>query len=45
MDNDATTAEVNLRTHVGDEEAEKWLTKRWGIVNVWRPVGEPVKQW
>lgn len=45
MDNDAITAEVNLRTHLGDEEAERWLGKRWGIINVWRPVGDPVKQW
>lgn len=45
MDNDAQTAEVNLRNHVGDKEAEYWLTKRWGIINVWRPVGQVVQQW
>ncbi|KAI0873248.1 hypothetical protein GGS24DRAFT_517781 [Hypoxylon argillaceum] len=45
MDNDATTAEVNLRRVLGDEEAEHWLSKRWGIINVWRPVGDVVRQW
>jgi hypothetical protein len=45
MDNDAQTAEVNLRRVLGDEEAERWLSKHWGIINVWRPVGETVRQW
>lgn len=45
MDNDATTAEVNLRRVVGDREAKRWLCRRWGIVNVWRPVGDVIRQW
>ncbi|KAK7739975.1 hypothetical protein SLS53_005569 [Cytospora paraplurivora] len=45
MDNDAATAEVNLRRVLGDEEASRWLGKSWGIVNVWRPVGDVVRQW
>ncbi|KAK8106859.1 uncharacterized protein PG998_008872 [Apiospora kogelbergensis] len=47
MDNDAETAEVNLRRVLGDEEAARWLGsgRRWGIVNVWRPVGDVVRQW
>jgi hypothetical protein len=45
MDNDANTAEVNLRRVLGAEEAEHWLARRWGIVNVWRPVGDVVRQW
>ncbi|KAI1841775.1 hypothetical protein JX266_012042 [Neoarthrinium moseri] len=45
MDNDAETAEVNLRRVLGDEEASVWTGKRWGIVNVWRPVGDVVRQW
>ncbi|TAQ88337.1 hypothetical protein B7494_g3357 [Chlorociboria aeruginascens] len=45
IDNDAQTAEVNLRRVLGDQEAEHWLSKRWGIVNVWRPVGDVVRQW
>jgi len=45
VDNDAETAEGNLRKALGDDEAERWLGKRWGIVNIWRPVGETVKQW
>lgn len=36
---------VNLRRVLGDEEADRWLSKRWGIVNVWRPVGDVVRQW
>lgn len=45
VDNDSTTAERHLRRKVGHEEAEtEWLAdgKRWGIVNVWRPVGDIV---
>lgn len=45
MDNDAETAVVNLRRVLGDDEADRWLTKRWGIANVWRPVGDVVRQW
>lgn len=45
MDNDAETAEVNLRRILGDEKASRWLGKHWGIVNVWRPVGDVVRQW
>lgn len=45
MDNDAATAEVNLRRFLGEEEASRWLGKSWGIVNVWRPVGDVVRQW
>jgi hypothetical protein len=45
MDNDAETAAVNLRRVLGNEEAERWLSKHWGIVNVWRPVGDVVRQW
>ncbi|OAA36428.1 hypothetical protein NOR_07507 [Metarhizium rileyi] len=45
MDNDAETAKVNLRRVLGEEEAARWLNKRWGIVNVWRPVGDVVRQW
>jgi hypothetical protein len=45
MDNDAETAAINLRRVLGNEEAERWLTKRWAIVNVWRPVGDVVRQW
>ncbi|KAM7200098.1 methyltransferase [Naviculisporaceae sp. PSN 640] len=43
VDNDSATAERHLRRKVGDQEAEtEWLAdgKRWGIVNVWRPVGD-----
>ena len=45
MDNDRQTAEMNLRKYLGDTEAERWLGKRWGIINVWRPIGESVLQW
>lgn len=45
MDNDAETAKVNLRRVLGDEEASNWEGKHWGIVNVWRPVGDVVRQW
>ncbi|KAK5997668.1 Oxidoreductase R1 [Cladobotryum mycophilum] len=45
MDNDAETAKVNLRRVLGDEEATRWLGKRWGIINIWRPVGDVVRQW
>ncbi|KFG78211.1 hypothetical protein MANI_020487 [Metarhizium anisopliae] len=45
MDNDAETAKVNLRRVLGEQEAARWLGKRWGIVNVWRPVGDVVRQW
>ncbi|KAI1429992.1 hypothetical protein F5Y12DRAFT_709538 [Xylaria sp. FL1777] len=45
MDNDAATAEVNLRRELGEEDASHWLTKRWAIVNLWRPVGDVVRQW
>ncbi|KAK4210476.1 hypothetical protein QBC37DRAFT_292397 [Rhypophila decipiens] len=43
VDNDSSTAERHLRRKVGDSLAdEEWLGKgkRWGIVNVWRPVGD-----
>ena len=45
MDNDMVTAEMNLRRTLGDAEAERWLQKRWAIINVWRPVGDTVSQW
>jgi len=48
VDNDAATAERNLRRAIGDNEAERdWLVdgKHWGILNVWRPLGEMVRQW
>jgi hypothetical protein len=45
MDNDAETAEANLRRVLGEEEAQRWIGKRWGIVNLWRPVGDVVRQW
>ena len=45
MDNDRETAELNLRRNLGDTEAERWLGKHWGIINVWRPIGETVLQW
>ena len=45
MDNDMITAEMNLRRTLGDTEAERWLQKRWAIINVWRPVGDTVSQW
>jgi hypothetical protein len=45
MDNDAETAAVNLRRVLGDEEADRWMGRHWGIVNVWRPVGDVVRQW
>ena len=45
MDNDMVTAEMNLRRTLGDTEAERWLQKRWAIINVWRPVGDTVLQW
>ena len=45
MDNDMVTAEMNLRRTLGDTEAERWLQKRWAIINVWRPVGDTILQW
>ncbi|CAF9935786.1 hypothetical protein IMSHALPRED_010350 [Imshaugia aleurites] len=45
MDNDEETARMNLRRNLGDAEAERWLKKRWGIINVWRPIGDTVLQW
>ncbi len=46
IDNDFKAAEVNLRRVLGDREADGWLSKRWSIVNVWRPVGDVVvRQW
>ena len=45
IDNDKDTAEASLRRTLGDAEAERWLKKHWGIINVWRPVGDTVMQW
>lgn len=45
VDNDRSTAVTHLKKHLGEEEAAKWMKKHWGIVNVWRPVGDTVKQW
>jgi hypothetical protein len=45
MDNDAATAEANLRRVLGDDEASRWLTRRWTIINLWRPLGDVVRQW
>ena len=45
MDNDRETAEVNLRRNMNQMDAEHWLSRHWGIVNVWRPVGETVRQY
>ncbi|KAH7000595.1 hypothetical protein EDB80DRAFT_895786 [Ilyonectria destructans] len=40
IDNNAETAAVNLRRVLGDKEAARRLSKRRGIVNVWRPIGD-----
>ncbi|KAK2593004.1 hypothetical protein QQS21_009294 [Conoideocrella luteorostrata] len=47
VDNDDRTATESLRSVLGDTEADSVLShnKRWGIVNVWRPIGDVVKQW
>lgn len=45
VDNDDETAEAALRKVLGDEEAEEWMKGRWGIVNLWRPVGKAIEQW
>lgn len=45
IDNDSTTAERNLRNTLGDAEAESWLGRRWGIINIWRPLGDVVRQY
>ncbi|KAL7949178.1 hypothetical protein V8C42DRAFT_362543 [Trichoderma barbatum] len=45
MDNDAETAKINLRRVLGEDEASRWLGKHWGIINVWRPIGDVVRQW
>jgi hypothetical protein len=34
-----------VRDHLPADEAEQRLKKRHAIVNVWRPVGEPVQTW
>lgn len=34
-----------VRDHLPQEEAERRLQKRHGIINVWRPIGSPVKTW
>jgi hypothetical protein len=45
IDNDASTAEGSLRAKLGDEEAERWLQSgHWGIINVWKPIGDPAFQ-
>lgn len=46
IDSDAETAETNLRETLSAEEAERWLKSRhWGIVNVWKPIGDPAIQY
>jgi len=52
MDNDTETAALNLRQVLGEEEATRWLSpgpdgqkRRWAIVNLWRPIGDVVRQW
>jgi hypothetical protein len=46
IDNDAGTAEGNLRMRLGDEEAERWLkAKHWQIINIWKPIGDPASQY
>ncbi|CAH0051091.1 unnamed protein product [Clonostachys solani] len=44
VDNNAETVATNLKRVLGNEEAERWLLKDWGIVNVWRNVGDMVRQ-
>ena len=36
------SAPIRLREIVGDAEAERRMQKRWAIVQVWRPIREPV---
>ena len=36
------SAPIRLREIVGDAEAERRLTKRWAIIQVWRPIRRPV---
>jgi hypothetical protein len=30
---------------LGNDEAARWMTRRWSIINLWRPVGDVVRQW
>lgn len=47
VDNDHTTALDHMRREVGATETEELVSKykRWAIINVWRPVGNPVSVW
>lgn len=46
IDNDASTAEGSLKAALGEEEASRWLASgHWGIVNVWKPIGDPAYQY
>ena len=45
MDNDRETAEANLKRALSPEEADYWLSRNWGIINVWRPIGDTVFQY
>jgi len=44
IDNDSTTAHVHLARTVGTKQAANWTSRHWAIVNVWRPLGEPVRR-
>jgi hypothetical protein len=46
IDNDADTAEGSLRAALGEEGAARWIASgHWGIVNVWKPLGDPAYQY
>ncbi|KAJ5216414.1 uncharacterized protein N7498_002821 [Penicillium cinerascens] len=47
IDNDHSTALGHLQRELGEEEAKSLICsyKRWAIINVWRPVGAPVRRW
>ncbi|KAJ4305419.1 hypothetical protein N0V90_000950 [Kalmusia sp. IMI 367209] len=38
IDNDITTASAHLERVLGTHEASLWTSRRWAIINVWRPL-------
>ncbi|KAI0528517.1 hypothetical protein GGR58DRAFT_518998 [Xylaria digitata] len=47
IDNSHDTAIDHMTRELGEEKAQELIKshKRWAIINVWRPVGTPVRRW
>ncbi|KAI1186278.1 hypothetical protein F5B17DRAFT_441202 [Nemania serpens] len=47
VDNDHVTAMQHAVRELGEEEIKNLIAKhkRWAAINMWRPIGIPVKQW